>query len=53
MDFENDYIEPESAYTLKDGKAAVKIQFSMEAIKAMGMMDKMIPQIKETKWKTK
>ena len=32
MDFENDYIEPESAYTLKDGKAEVKIQFSMEAM---------------------
>lgn len=31
-DYEEDYISPESAYTLKDGKAEVKIQFSAEAM---------------------
>jgi hypothetical protein len=31
-DYESDHISPESAYTLKDGRAEVKIQFSAEAM---------------------
>lgn len=30
--YEQEFIEPESAYTLKDGKAEVKIQFSADAL---------------------
>jgi len=31
-DYEPEYIEPEKAFTLKDGKAEVKIQFNAEAL---------------------
>lgn len=30
--YEEDYIEPETAYTLKEGRAEVKIQFSAQAL---------------------